>query len=63
MSQKSILKKPRHIGNSTVITIAPSHVSRLGIDETTFFEEKVVPNGILLEMRKLSRTEDKHNEK
>jgi hypothetical protein len=41
------------IGTSAVITIAQSHVKRLGIDELTFFEEKPVENGILLEIRKL----------
>jgi hypothetical protein len=41
------------IGTSAVLTIAQSHVKRLGIDELTFFEEKPVENGILLEMRKL----------
>jgi hypothetical protein len=37
-----------------VVAIDPIHVQRLGIDEDTFFEEKPVENGILLEMRKLS---------
>ena len=63
ISEKNILKKPRHIGNSIVITIAPMHVARLAIDDSTFFEQKAVPNGILLEMRKLAITSEHKNEK
>jgi hypothetical protein len=46
-------KQVYFIGTSAVLTIAQSHVKRLGIDDLTFFEEKPVDNGILLEMRKL----------
>ena len=41
------------VGTSAVLTIDPSHVKRLGIDDFTFFEEKPIENGIVLQMRKL----------
>jgi hypothetical protein len=50
-------KQVYFIGTSAVLTIAQAHVRRLGIDELTFFEEKPVENGILLEMKKLYRPE------
>ena len=53
------LKKAHLVGTSVVVTIDPSHVRRLRIDEDTFFEEKQVENGILLEMRRLSVQEEK----
>jgi phosphoenolpyruvate carboxylase len=36
-----------------VVTLHPSHVKRLDIDDFTFFIQKPVENGILLQMRKL----------
>jgi len=48
------IKKAHHVGPSVVVTIDPIHVKRLQIDDMTFFIQKVVENGILLEMRKLN---------
>jgi hypothetical protein len=45
-AMKAPMTKDRY---KAVITIAQSHVKRLG----AFFEEKPVENGILLEMRRL----------
>jgi hypothetical protein len=36
-----------------VITLDPGHVRRLGVDDLTFFIEKPIENGIILEMHKL----------
>jgi hypothetical protein len=48
------IRKIHHVGSSTVITIDQSHVKRLRIDDFTFFIQKPVENGILLERRVLS---------
>lgn len=56
------IKHPLYVGTSMVVAIDAVHVQRLGIDEDTFFEEKPVENGILLEMRKLSVQEENRNE-
>jgi predicted CopG family antitoxin len=54
LKEKLPLKRPRNFGGSVIIAIDPSHVKRLNIDiETTFFVEKPVENGILLEIRRL----------
>jgi hypothetical protein len=45
--------KAHHVGTSVVVTLHPSHVKRLEIDDFTFFIQKPVENGILLQMRKL----------
>jgi hypothetical protein len=47
------------IGTSAVLTIHQSQVKRLNIDDLTFFEEKPVTNGILLEIRKLENPREK----
>jgi hypothetical protein len=52
--KRNPIKKANQVGTSVVVTIDPIHVRRLHIDEDTFFEEKPVDNGILLEVRKLS---------
>ena len=49
---KNPIKKIHYVGSSAVLTIDPEHVKRLHIDALTFFEEKPVENGILLEIRK-----------
>jgi hypothetical protein len=54
MSFKEPIKKAHHVGASVVLTIDHSHVKRLGIDDMTFFIQKPIENGILLEMRKLN---------
>jgi hypothetical protein len=49
---KDPLKRAHHIGSSVVITIDQQHVARLEIDDMTFFVQRPIENGILLEMRK-----------
>jgi hypothetical protein len=51
--KKNPIKRIHYVGTSAVLTIDQYHVKRLGIDDLTFFEEKEVDNGILLELRKL----------
>jgi hypothetical protein len=51
---KNPIKRIHYVGTSAVLTIDQSHVKRLGIDELSFFEEKAIDNGIILELRKLS---------
>jgi len=51
---KEPIKKAHHVGLSVVVTIDPIHVRRLQIDDMTFFIQKPIENGILLEMRKLN---------
>ena len=46
--QKYPIKKAHYVGTSVVLTIDPSHVDRLQIDEATFFIQKPVKGGILL---------------
>jgi len=47
------IKKAHYVGTSVVLTIDPSHVDRLRIDEATFFIQKPVEGGILLRRCKL----------
>jgi hypothetical protein len=47
------IRKAHTIGSSVVITIDPSHVRRLKIDNLTFFVQRSVQNGILLELKRL----------
>jgi hypothetical protein len=51
--QKNPIRKVYYVGTSAVLTIDPSHIRRLGIDEETFSEEVPAENGILLKMRRL----------
>jgi hypothetical protein len=46
-------KKVHYVGTSAVITIDQTHVKRLNLDDSSFFIQKPVPNGILLEKRVL----------
>jgi hypothetical protein len=55
---KSPIRKAHYVGTSVVLTIDPIHVKRLSIDELTFFVQKPVKNGIMLEMRKLDANVD-----
>lgn len=48
------VRKAHWINESCMMTIAPEHVKRLGIDKRTFFEQIPTENGILLRMRRLS---------
>jgi hypothetical protein len=51
---KEPIRRAHHVGASIVVTIDPSHVKRLKIDDRTFFIQKTIENGIILEMRKLN---------
>jgi hypothetical protein len=53
IKEKYPTRRAHHVGTSTVVTLDPSHVKRLQIDELTFFEQIPKENGILLERRKL----------
>ena len=53
-NERNPVRQAHHVGSSVVVTIDPKHVKRLGVDDFTFFEEKEVDNGILLEVRKLT---------
>lgn len=55
------IRKAHYVGNSVVITIDPSHVKRLEIDEYTYFLQKPINNGILLEKRRLSTETENQN--
>lgn len=46
------LRRAHHIGTSVVLTIDPSHVKRLNIDDFTYFEQVPKENGIILEKRR-----------
>ena len=59
--KKDPLRRAHFIGTSVVVTIDQCHVKRLGIDDVTFFIEKPIENGILLEMRKLNTSTTKEN--
>src|SRR5690348_4808557 len=59
--KKNPIKHPYWVGASMVVTIDPRHIERLEIDADTFFEEKPVENGILLERRTLSKEQNKHH--
>ena len=48
------IRKAHYVGNSVVLTIDPKHVKRLAIDDFTYFLQKPVANGILLEKRRLT---------
>ncbi len=50
---KDPIRKAHFVGTSVVITIDPNHVRRLGIDERTFFIERPIDGGIILEMYKI----------
>ena len=51
------IKKAHYVGTSVVLTIDPSHVRRLGIDELTFFVQQPIDNGIILKKYKLQPQE------
>jgi len=50
---KHPITKAHYVGTSVVLTLHPSHVKRLGIDEFTFFIQKPAENGIVLELCRL----------
>jgi hypothetical protein len=47
------IKRAHYVGSSIVITIDREHIKRLNIDGLTFFIQKPIENGIILEMRKI----------
>jgi hypothetical protein len=62
--KRNPVKHPYYVGTSMVVTIDPRHIERLEIDADTFFEEKPIENGILLERLRLTKGHDKNeNEK
>ncbi len=50
---KKHIRKIHRVGSSTTITIDPSIVNLLKIDEMTFFDQKPTDNGIIMEMLSL----------
>jgi hypothetical protein len=52
------IRKAHLVGTSVVITIDPSHVKRLNIDTHTFFVQKPIKDGILLQSYKLTPNRD-----
>jgi hypothetical protein len=54
------IRKAHIVGSSVVVTLDPAHVKRLNIDGLTFFEEKPIANGILLEVRKLETPKEEN---
>jgi hypothetical protein len=56
------IKKIHYAGSSVVVTIDPKHVKRLKIDELTFFVQKPIENGILLEKGQLSTDWEEKND-
>jgi hypothetical protein len=52
------IKKAHYVGTSVVLTLDPSHVKRLAIDEMTFFVQEPVENGIVLKKYRLQPEEE-----
>jgi hypothetical protein len=50
------------VGSSVVLTLDPTHVRRLQIDDSTFFVEKPVEDGILLHICRLDFGSKKEDE-
>ena len=55
------VKKAHYVGTSVVITLDPSHVKRLGIDELTFFVQPPIENGIILKIYWLHPQKEKES--
>jgi hypothetical protein len=51
--KKDPLRRAHFVGTSVVVTIDPIHVRRLAIDDMTFFVQRPIENGIVLEMHRL----------
>jgi hypothetical protein len=47
------VRKAHYVGTSVVVTLDPTHVKRLNIDDLTFFIQKPFTNGIILQMHKI----------
>jgi hypothetical protein len=54
IKQRYPIRKVHYVGTSAVLTIDQALIRQLKIDDLTFFEEKPVDNGILLEMHRLN---------
>ena len=50
--EKLPIRRAHFVGSSVVVTIDQTHVKRLAIDDMTFFVQKPIEDGILLEIRK-----------
>jgi hypothetical protein len=55
-NKETAIRKVHYVGSSVVLTIDPSHVKRLCIDDMTFFIQRPIENGIMLEMHKLNES-------
>lgn len=53
MEEKYPITKPHLVRSSVMLTLHPKHVKRLQIDEFTFFVQKPVEDGILLQRGQL----------
>jgi hypothetical protein len=61
-SLKDPIRKAHSVGSSVVVTIDPSHVKRLKIDDLTFFVQRSIENGIRLEIRRLQDSKEEFRE-
>ena len=61
-SLKDPIRKAHSVGSSVVVTIDPSHVKRLKIDDLTFFVQRSIENGIRLEIRRLEDSKEELKE-
>ena len=56
------IRKAHYVGTSVVLTLDPTHVKRLNIDELTFFIQKPSTNGIILEMHKIETSTEQNED-
>jgi hypothetical protein len=54
IQEKRIIKKVHQVGASLVVTIDPSLVKKLKIDETTFLSQESIKNGLLMKIKKFT---------
>jgi hypothetical protein len=52
--RNTALRKAHHVGASVVVTIDPTIVKKVGIDDMTFFAQEVIDGGIFLKVRKFA---------
>ncbi|MGB7952390.1 MAG: hypothetical protein WCF23_00290 [Candidatus Nitrosopolaris sp.] len=62
MYLRNPIRKAHLVGSSAVLTLDPTHVRRLQIDDSTFFVEKPVEDGILLQICRLDFGSKKEEE-
>ena len=53
-NMNEIIKRAHQIGTSFVVTIDPKIIKELKIDEKTYLVQKLVDEGILMEIRRLA---------